>query len=87
MLPRRFLLFLSLALAALAADAQEPRKMARIGILHQVRPSDTFQGFRRGLKELGYVEGQHVELEYRWPEHGPEGYPLRGPHPQGRQAR
>ena len=59
--------------APLAAEAQEAQKVPRIGILHQIPPSATFQAFRKGLQELGYVEGRHVHLEYRWPEGGVEG--------------
>ena len=54
--------------APLAAEAQEAQKVPRIGILHQIPPSATFQAFRNGLQELGYVEGQQILLDYRWPE-------------------
>src|SRR5262249_28904172 len=59
------------------AEAQRAAKTPRIGILGTNPPaaSESVQAFRKGLQELGYVEGRHVHLEYRWPEAGPEGYP------------
>jgi putative ABC transport system substrate-binding protein len=31
-------------------------------------PTDVVTSFRRGLADTGYVEGQNVAIEYRWPE-------------------
>jgi putative tryptophan/tyrosine transport system substrate-binding protein len=51
------------------AQAQQPRKMARIGYLN---PGDAvsrvyrIEAFRQGLKELGYVEGKNIIIEYRF---------------------
>jgi putative tryptophan/tyrosine transport system substrate-binding protein len=67
---RRFLLAsLAGALATpLAASAQQPPgKLARIGLLGDV-PSFLSEEFRQGLRELGYVEGQNVVIEHRYPE-------------------
>ena len=64
---RRFLLTsLAGALAApLAAEAQPAGKVYRIGFLRNGPPPKTFiEGFRQGLRELGYVEGQNITLEY-----------------------
>jgi putative ABC transport system substrate-binding protein len=53
----------------LATVAQQPKHVARIGILapslapHD--PGSSFQAFRQGLRDLGYVEGQSIALEYR----------------------
>lgn len=65
--------FISLASAAavatpLAARAQRP-KLPAIGFLFgTTRKAATphLPGLRNGLKEVGYTEGQNVEIEYRW---------------------
>jgi putative ABC transport system substrate-binding protein len=52
----------------LVAEAQATGKVARIGWLAN-SPSDPFtEAFKQGLRELGYVEGQNIALEYRWTE-------------------
>lgn len=53
------------------AEAQQPKKVWRIGVLVSSSPSLTAsrdQALRRGLRELGYVEGQNIILEYRYAE-------------------
>jgi ABC-type uncharacterized transport system substrate-binding protein len=56
---------LSLTLASLAAEAQTG-KVYRIGFLSLATgPMDLSDSFLRGLRELGYVEGQNL-VEYRW---------------------
>ena len=67
---RRFLgtLSASLLAAPLAAEAQQqPTKTARIGYLSpRSGPSIQDEAFRQGLRELGYIEGTNISLEYRW---------------------
>ena len=67
----------ALIAAPFAAGAQQAGKVPRIGVLGTTPPAAavTFQAFRKGLQELGYAEGQHLHLNYRWPESEREGYP------------
>ena len=54
--------------APLAARAQQPGKVYRIGMLERTSPATNaanFEAFRRGLRELGYVEGKNLVIEYR----------------------
>jgi putative ABC transport system substrate-binding protein len=51
--------------APLVGEAQQAAKPYRIGFLRSGPPPDTFiEGFRQGLRDLGYVEGQSVTIEY-----------------------
>ena len=53
------------------AQAQQPKKVARIGFLSPVSPSATalwHQAFRQGLRDLGWVEGKNISIEYRYAE-------------------
>jgi putative tryptophan/tyrosine transport system substrate-binding protein len=57
---------LGLLAAPLAAPAQQlPGKTARIGLLFFVSTPFLDEAFRQGLRELGYVEGQNIVIEYR----------------------
>lgn len=51
------------------AQAQQPKKVPRIGILELGSPSASAPGhkaFQQGLRGLGYVEGKNIILEYRY---------------------
>ena len=51
------------------AEAQQPKKIPRIGILAaQSRSSSSYriEAFRKGLVELGYMEGRNIAIEYRY---------------------
>jgi putative ABC transport system substrate-binding protein len=54
--------------------AQQPTKVPRIGVLANSE-STAWDAFRRGLRELGYVDGQHVALEWRWADGKADRYP------------
>jgi putative ABC transport system substrate-binding protein len=68
---RRFIEVIAggLLAAPLAAKAQEAGKVARIGVLNSGSPPAPFvESFKQGLRELGYVEGRNISIEYRWAE-------------------
>jgi putative ABC transport system substrate-binding protein len=53
------------------AQAQQPTKIARIGYLSAGDPVSRryrVEAFRQGLKELGYIEGKNIIIEYRYSE-------------------
>ncbi|MGE5848946.1 MAG: ABC transporter substrate-binding protein [Candidatus Methylomirabilota bacterium] len=65
------LLLIGLTAAPLAAEAQEPAKIPRIGLLSPFDRSSAalnIEAFRRGLRELGYTEGSNITIEYRFAE-------------------
>ena len=48
------------------AQAQQPKKIPRIGVLRPgLAKAPSYEAFRQGLRELGYVEAQNVILEFR----------------------
>jgi putative ABC transport system substrate-binding protein len=63
---------IGLLAAPLAAFAQQkPAKVARIGFLGATAASvyaSRIEGLRAGLRDLGYVEGKNLVLEFRWAE-------------------
>ena len=72
---RRSALIVTLALgilsAPLPADAQQAGKVYRIGFLGGASPSVAarpLEAFRQGLRDLGYVEGKNIVIEYRYAE-------------------
>jgi putative tryptophan/tyrosine transport system substrate-binding protein len=67
----RFATFaLALFAAPLAAEAQQAGKvLPRIGFLGNSDPKSTTEppeAFRQGLRDLGWIEGQTITIEYRW---------------------
>jgi putative ABC transport system substrate-binding protein len=50
-----------------AVDAQPAKKIPRIGYFSlSAGPSERDEAFKQGLRELGWVDGQTVRIEYRW---------------------
>jgi len=72
------ILVLGLLAAPLLTEAQEPTKVPRIGYL-SVRGPDRekrrLAAFQQGLRELGYIEGQNLVIEYRYAEGKSKRYP------------
>ena len=53
------------------ALAQQPTKIPRIGFLAATSPqieTTRIEGFRQAMRELGYVEGKNIVIEWRWAE-------------------
>lgn len=72
---KRGILLIGLALVIFSpfrlAHAQQAGKVPRIGFLFSLSPAvnaDRIEAFRQGLRELGYVEGKNVVIEYRYAE-------------------
>ena len=65
-------LFVAAALLAVevAAEAQQPKKVPLIGYVSTTGdpsiPGPQFEAFRQGLRDLGYIEGKNILVEYRY---------------------
>jgi putative ABC transport system substrate-binding protein len=72
MIPKIFIWLLAtfLLITVPLAEAQQTNKIPRIGILEPGQSTQSIckDGFRQGLSDLGYVEGQSILLEYRYAE-------------------
>src|SRR5947199_1173850 len=64
------ILFVVVPLAvAVIAEAQQPTKVPRMGFLSSLSPTvvlDRVEAFRQGLRELGYVEGKNIIIDWRY---------------------
>jgi len=73
------ILFIGLVGAPLTAGTQQPAKVPRIGWLsiasHTAEVSHLLEAFSQGLRELGYVEGRTITIEYRFADGRPERLP------------
>jgi hypothetical protein len=64
-----FVSALIFALGGAVAEAQQPKKVPRIGYLSAVdaaSESSRAEGVRVALRELGYIEGKNIAFEYRY---------------------
>jgi putative ABC transport system substrate-binding protein len=53
------------------AESQQPKKIPRIGFLFgasSASNADRTEAFRQGLRDLGYIEGENILIEYRYAE-------------------
>jgi putative ABC transport system substrate-binding protein len=67
----RWLTLGTMLFVGVQAQAQQPAKVPQIGFLASRSPSSfssETEAFRQGLRELGYVEGQNIGIEYRYAE-------------------
>ena len=64
-----FLVGLALGLVHVS-EAQQPKKLPRIGYVSSGDPSTEprLTAFRQGLRDLGYIEGKNIQVEYRYVE-------------------
>ena len=58
----------------LAAFAQQSTRLFRIGVLGNEN-NPPWEGFRRGLRELGYIDGQNITILWRWSDARTERFP------------
>src|SRR5438105_646092 len=79
---REFIALLGGTAAAwpLAAHAQQPEQMRRVGVLYGGSAGDPpgqsgLTAFTRALQELGWTPGRNVAIEYRWADGDPERMP------------
>jgi ABC-type uncharacterized transport system substrate-binding protein len=64
---RLSLLAFVLVVAGALAEAQQPAKIPRIGLLTNTKSDNpSIEPFRRGLQALGYAEGKNIRIEYRY---------------------
>jgi ABC-type uncharacterized transport system substrate-binding protein len=80
MIKKLTLVFALVVVGALGhpASAQQPKKVQRIGYLsslHPARESTRAEAIRLALRELGYIEGQNIAIEYRYGEGKQDRFP------------
>jgi hypothetical protein len=64
-------LVVTFAIGGAAAQAQQPQKVSRVGYLSAADPAfeaARSEAIRLALRELGYIEGQNIAIEYRYAE-------------------
>jgi putative tryptophan/tyrosine transport system substrate-binding protein len=72
------LLIVAVVVVTAMAQAQQPKKVYRIGYLSQFEPareSSRSEAIRVALRELGYVDGQNIAIEYRYADGKPDRFP------------
>ena len=61
-----FILGLAALVLGVCVDVRADTGIARVGFLRAEAPDELFEPFRRGLRDLGYVEGRNLVIEQRW---------------------
>ena len=61
-----FILFLVELAFGICNAARAETRIAHIGFLRAEAPDELFEPFRRGLRDLGYIEGRNLVIEQRW---------------------
>ncbi len=61
-----FVLCAMLLALSFRAEAQQAKKIPRIGYLAQASQGSREEAFRQGLRQLGYIEGQNIVIEWRF---------------------
>lgn len=67
-----------LVVLSLPAEAQQPAKVHRIAYLALGSRSAGTEAFVQGLKDVGYIQGQNIVIEYRWAEGDRDRLPVLG---------
>jgi len=61
---------IAFAMCRAVAKAQQPTKVPRIGFVtgsgDSKKPGALVEAFRQGLRDLGYIEGKNILIEYRY---------------------
>ena len=70
-----FILLLIVFAFTYSAEAQQPKKIPRIAYLAADSRAPTRATFLQGLRDLGYVEGQSIQIEWRFREDKPDRLP------------
>src|SRR5438093_8277535 len=72
-------ILVTFSMCAAVAQGQQPKKVPRIGFLTSQSLStlsDRIEALRQGLRELGYVEGKNIVIEWRYAEGKPDRLPV-----------
>ena len=72
------LLIIAVVVVGAIAQAQQPAKVLRIGYLATTAlegPRANLEAFRRGLQDLGYIEGKNIQVEVRYAEGNLDRFP------------
>jgi putative ABC transport system substrate-binding protein len=76
-----FALWAMLLALSMPAEAQQPKKIPRIGFVSgrstptSATPDSSAEAFRHGMRDLGYIEGKNISVEYRYAEGKPDRFP------------